>query len=206
MECDTRERNMLSKEMGTADWYIQIDSDEYFVDFGAFIGKLKRFKSESPTTVTCRVLTLFKVLPDGFLYIDDSVESLNFATNAPVYHVARNNAPEYTYVNWDDVVLHQSWARSPEAIYTKLNNWSHKNDFNVMSFYRLWDAVDQNNYYALSNFHPLNPLLWPKLGFLPGDIKDILGSELIKTVGLPKSPVERNKPLLSRMWKRIRGR
>lgn len=42
MENDTRERNMLAERMGSAEdqWHIQVDSDEYFVDFGAFVSFL----------------------------------------------------------------------------------------------------------------------------------------------------------------------
>jgi len=206
MECETRERNMLAKQMGTADWYIQIDSDEYFIDFGFFVEKLRRLRPEGPTTVTCRVLTLFKELSEGFLFIDESEETLNFATNSPIYLVARNNAPEYTYIHWNDLVLHQSWARSADDIYKKLNNWGHKNDFNVTSFYKLWDAIDKDNYYVLHHFHPLNPVLWPKLGLLKGEIDDILDDEYIRDIGLKRNLKKSRKSFFSRIWKKIRGR
>lgn len=36
---DTRERNMLGIRMGSGGWHLQVDSDEYFVDFSMFVEK-----------------------------------------------------------------------------------------------------------------------------------------------------------------------
>ena len=40
---DTRERTMLSEKMGIGNWLIQIDSDEYFIDFEDFIKQLRKY-------------------------------------------------------------------------------------------------------------------------------------------------------------------
>ena len=40
MENETRERNLLFANAPSATWYIQIDADEYFLDFPAFITDL----------------------------------------------------------------------------------------------------------------------------------------------------------------------
>jgi hypothetical protein len=205
MQCDTRERNLLAKHMGECDWYVQIDSDEYFVDFPAFIRQLNWFDPKVPTTVACRVATLFKQVKDGYLVVAESLERLNFATNNPVYDVARNNDSGNVYEFWDDLVLHQSWARKPEEIYLKLHNWSHKDDFNVDSFYSLWNAIDANNAYALHNFHPLIASSWCKLRFVEGNIPQILKSEKIKRINESEEPPIKKKPLLSRIWKEIKS-
>jgi hypothetical protein len=204
MQCDTRERNMLGKEMGSCDWYVQIDSDEYFIDFKTFADKLHAFKPKEPTTIHCNVATLFKQVDSGYLIIGESVETLSFATNSPVYDLARNNKSGNKYVYWEDLVLHQSWARTPEEIYLKLNNWSHKDDFNTQSFYNLWSAIDEFNFYGLKNFHPLDPITWPRLKFIKGNIGEILNSAAIKLVNQPEPSQEKIKPLLSRLWKEIK--
>lgn len=205
MECDTRERNMLGKQMGSSDWYVQIDSDEYFVDFGLFLNKLLNYKAVSPVSIYCSVATIFKQVPSGFLLINDS-ETLSFATNNPVYDLARNNTSGNQHIYWDDLVLHQSWARSPSEIKLKLDNWSHKNDFNTESFYKLWNAIDEFNYHYLINFHPLHPATWPKLTLVHGSITNILNDpELLLMRNDKRLEKTKRKNLLSRIWKEIRS-
>jgi len=204
MECDTRERNLLGKKMGEADWYIQIDSDEYFVDFATFKDKLAVSKPEVPTSIYCSVATLFKRLSTGFLLIDESFETLSFATNHPVYDLARNNTSGNLHIYWDDLVLHQSWARSSEEIGLKLNNWSHKNDFNTESFYKLWNAIDEYNYYCLADFHPLNPKTWPRLRLMKGTIAEILDDPELSRFRA-KAIAGRKKNIFSRTWKTIKS-
>eukprot|EP01132_Coremiostelium_polycephalum_P015391 gene15391-18594_t len=207
MECETRERNLLVKQMGKADWYVQIDSDEYFVDFESFAHRLEKYKPTGPTTISCKVATLFKEIPSGYLLIDESVTILQFATNNPFYDMARVNASENKLVQWNDLVLHQSWARSAPEILFKLNNWGHKNDFNTLSFYKLWDAIDENNYDCLRNFHPLEPKVWPNLILFPGNITDVLDSFKMKEIKEPEAePIKKEKPFLSRLWKKIRSK
>lgn len=205
IQCDTRERNMLAKKMGTCDWYIQIDSDEYFVDFEVFVNKLHDFEPQGPTTVACKVATLFKEVNDGYLVVAESNEMLNFATNNPVYDAARNNDSGNIIVCWDDLVLHQSWARSAEDIYLKLRNWGHKDDFPGESFYNLWNAVDAYNAHALSDFHPLIGSIWRKLRFIKGSINDIRKSESLRQINVSDAVQVKKKPLLSRLWKEIKG-
>jgi hypothetical protein len=207
MECDTRERNLLGQKMGICDWYIQIDSDEYFVDFEAFVKRLSTFDTKEPTSVYCSVVTLFKQLPMGFLLIDKSFETLSFATNNPVYDLARNNTSGNKHIYWNDLVLHQSWARTDQEIILKLANWSHKNDFNTESFYKLWSAVDEHNYYCLSNFHPLTRVTWAKLIMIEGGITDILNSDKLHIFrSLPGGSEIKKKNLLSKIWKAIRSK
>lgn len=203
MECDTRERNMLGEKMGICDWYIQIDTDEYFLDFGAFINKLKNYKTTVPTTVRCSVAVLFKQTESGFLFVNNSVETLCFATNNPKYDLARENQSGNEYLFWGDLVLHQSWARSPQEIRTKLNNWGHNTDFNIESYYNLWNAADEFNCYCLKNFHPATPETWPELLPVQGSIAEILNApEIRNSVSLPS--VGKKKGFLSRAWKQLK--
>ncbi|MGX5688866.1 hypothetical protein [Arcticibacter tournemirensis] len=176
LELDTRERSMLASQMGECDWCIQIDSDEYFLDFPQFISKLRQLDTSSPLTVYCRVAPLFKKTRNGFLLID-SEEYLPFATNLLKYTSARTNEA-CTSIFWNDIVIHQSWARSAEEIKQKLNNWSHKDDFNVESYYNLWLSIDEDNYRYLSDFHPLDGVSWSKLRLLENwDICDMINQK-----------------------------
>jgi len=208
MECDTRERNMLGKAMGDGGWHVQIDSDEYFVDFGAFAKELRGYDIKEPVTIQCSVATLFKELSSGYLMIGDSVEKLSFATNNPKYDLARTNISGNTILNWNDLVVHQSWARTESEIQQKLNNWSHKLDFNTHSLFNLWWAVDEHNYPSLRNFHPLEPAIWPRLVFINGNIEDTI-TALKSTDG--QVPEERprkkkRKNVFSRIWKAIKSK
>jgi len=204
MECDTRERNMLGKAMGRSDWYIQIDSDEFFHDFELFVSKLRHFMTSELITVNCRVITLFKELSSGFLAIDGSFETLSFATNNPVYDIARCNTTGNKQLNWDDLVYHQSWARDPAAIKFKLTNWSHKDDFNTESFFNLWFAIDEFNYLYLRDFHPLHPITWPRLKWIPRNLIDILNSEESKQLRGEALIQKKKKNLFSRLWREIK--
>lgn len=204
IECDTRERNMLAKQMGACDWYIQIDSDEYFLDFTAFIRKLKALHTQVPTTVVCSVATIFKKVQTGYLLVAESAETLCFATNHPVYDLAKHNSGN-KYVYWNDLVLHQSWAREPEEIYLKIHNWSHRNDFNTQSFYNLWNAVDEYNFFGIKDFHPLGTRTWPKLKLIPAtSIDDLLNSQELRNLNQPEKKIVKRKPLASRLWKEIK--
>jgi len=206
IQCDTRERNMLASRMGKCHWYIQIDSDEYFVDFEAFIKKLQEYDPKVPTTIACKVATLFKQVEDGYLIVAESNESLNFATNNPAYHMARINESGNILKVWDDLVLHQSWARGAEAIHLKFQNWGHKTDFSIESFYNLWCAIDKHNAHVLRDFHPLVKTTWRKLRFLKGTISEILKSDSIQRINISDAVEVKKKPLLSRLWKEIKGK
>ncbi len=203
IQCETRARTLLNKRMGKADWYVQIDADEYFLDFKTVAEKLTQLKVDQPTTVCCGLVTLFKQVSGGFLLIKDAVETLSFATNNSEYELTRSNSAN-VHLHWPDLVLHQSWARPSEDIWFKLNNWGHKHDFNVTSFYKLWNAIDEHNFYCLSNFHPLYPPTWPGLVFMIGGIKEILESENLNGVAMTRGDVKR-KSLLSRIWKEIKA-
>ena len=205
MACETRERNLLAQKMGKADWYVQIDADEYFVDFGAFVRQLKAYQPGKPTSIYCSVATLFKELPGGFLLIDDSFETLSFATNHPIYDLGRNNTSGNQQLHWDNLMLHQSWARTSTEVQQKLNNWGHKDDFNTKSFFKLWEAIDEDNYNCLSNFHPLDPVTWPKLTLLKGTINEILNSAVLKDFKAKNQVPVKKKSFFSRLWKKLKS-
>lgn len=170
MQNDTRERTMVSAFMGPGGWHVQIDADEYFPDFGLFVQYLKtqhrlaELGATDPVDVYLFWVTLFKQTSEGFVYIKDSAESFPVATNHPVYTAARQTGSRPLYANF--CVFHQSWARTPEEIETKINNWSHSADFNVQDYFSFWKNIGAHNYKKLKNIHPVTPKAWKKLGFL----------------------------------------
>ena len=72
-------------------------------------------------------------------------------------------------------MIHQSWARSSNEIEQKINNWGHKNDFDVQEFYKKWKDLDENNYKNYIDFHPLPGSFWGKLEFFEArNIQDFI--------------------------------
>jgi hypothetical protein len=167
MECDTRERNMLSEKLGEG-WKIQLDSDEYLYNFDVLIGFLKSISflsnSKIPISFKGSWITLFKKTANGYLYIDNE-EPFPFVTNKDEYSVARNTENTLVF-NLKIKTIHQSWARSKAEIEEKLHNWGHKNDFDVLKYLNFWDTVNSDNYAGAKNFHPVYPNDWPCLKYL----------------------------------------
>ncbi|HMI06363.1 MAG TPA: hypothetical protein VK528_02360 [Flavobacterium sp.] len=182
MENDTRERNMLSKKMGPDCWKLQIDADEYFLNFPAvyeFLQKHRYFLSKpkyNPVNIRANWITLFKKTDTGFIYIDND-EDFSFATNLVGEHFFARDLASKTnreiYTNFR--VLHQSWAREPEEIYRKINNWSHKDDFDGGAFYKFWMSVNETNYGQFTDLHPIYKGAWKSLKFIAcTDIHDFI--------------------------------
>lgn len=69
-------------------------------------------------------------------------------------------------------IIHESFARTEEALLTKLRNWGHNNDFNIEGYFRYWKAIDEKNYMYARNFGAVNPETWKELEFIKA--KDIL--------------------------------
>lgn len=202
MECDTRERNMLADFMGEGGWHIQVDSDEYFVDFRSFVEYLKSLDIRVPVSIFAEWITIYRQ-KDKDYFIIDSNEMFALATNSPNYSNARrqeNIKEVYTTFK----VLHQSWGRSEDEMEQKLKNWSHTADFNTKSYFDLWKVIDKHTYKYLHNFHPLYGPDWKELEYVEADnIK-----ELIEKVNeMQKAKVDkdkRSKSLYSRIFKKKR--
>ena len=43
IQMDTRERYLLSLKMGIGNWLVQVDSDEYFLDFAKYVKSLRKY-------------------------------------------------------------------------------------------------------------------------------------------------------------------
>jgi hypothetical protein len=170
MECETRERNLLLKKLGRKGWKLQLDVDEYIYDFKAVKKFLLRnwffnvFPKLTPMQFRGKLITLFKEIQDGFLYIDNN-ERFSFITNGIENEMARLDSKTPSFYT-DIVVVHQSWARKKEEIVQKISNWGHRDDFDTAAYYDFWDKLNQSNYLDYVNIHPMRPELWNKLYLL----------------------------------------
>jgi hypothetical protein len=168
-ECETRERIILSKNMGKG-WLLQIDVDEYIYDFEEIVIYLKKrwylllFPRFTPVVFKANWITLFKQLEDGFLYIKND-EDFPLITNVPFYEYGRFNT-NVTNFQTNLQVIHQSWARTEDEVATKLQNWGHTNDFDTSEYLRFWKNLTSDNYDSFKNFHPLSSKIWDRLYFI----------------------------------------
>lgn len=187
MDLETRERNMLSDFMGDNCWKMQIDSDEYCLNFEQIISYLNKnkflLKKSAPQINFLPIwITLFKQNEKGFFIIKPSNENFSMIFNHPKYKYARNS--EGLDVKIDYKVIHQSWARTEEEVLTKIKNWGHAHDFEVMDFYKKWHTLDENNYKDYIDFHPIYKGFWESLEFVGAkNIKELL-EKLNKTTNL----------------------
>lgn len=199
-----RHRSMIADKMGMGGWHIQIDCDEYFVDFEKFVSRLTKICSyptgkEKPLNVLANLITLYKKLQDGYLLVDSSAgefETVPIATNVPHYERARQNGHFNIYT--DSFVLHESWARTEEELQFKISNWGHSaeelsSDLKQDSYISFWLALDKFNYKYAHNFHPANPTVWRKLKYFESrSIKDLI------SIALPGFPH-------SMLWLKVRN-
>lgn len=191
MQCEIRERKMLSEKMGIGNWLIQIDCDEYFVDFKKFVKDLRKYDSyienplKKPIQIAAFWLILYKYTPDGILYVDQPAKAI-FATNNPQYVNGRRVKAQVIYTN--NIVLHESLSRSEEELRFKCQNWGHNTDINN-GFLDKWVKVNENNYKEYSDFYYIEPERWKKLDYFPTKdmkaIKEIV--EKSKNLDIPKT-------------------
>ncbi|HTH54669.1 MAG TPA: hypothetical protein VL728_01400 [Cyclobacteriaceae bacterium] len=179
-ENEVNQRNKLAEKMGHGGWHVQLDCDEYFLHFGDFVGYLKSIPIKSrPVNVCCALVTLFKQVDSGFLYVTPSqtedLEYIQIATRTPNYQYGRRNGYFNMYTNF--LIVHQSWARAEEEIRQKIANWGHNKDFHQNEFLKKWKSLDSSNYRDLINFHPIDKSVWPRLQIQKStDITDLIRS------------------------------
>jgi len=169
MQNDTRERTLLSEKMGIGNWLIQVDSDEYFVDFAGFVRQLRKYDHylDDPAKNKIQIFAwwviIYKYTSQGILYVDKPMKAV-FATNYPNYIGARRTHERIVYV--DSLVLHESVARSEEELRYKLDNWSHNVDVNP-TFLDKWLQVNETNYKEFTGFYYAEPKRWKTLNYFP---------------------------------------
>lgn len=169
MENETRERNLALAKLGGG-WKIQLDVDEYVYEFQSIYKYLRKywfltlFPKLTPICLKGKLTTLYRELPEGFLYIENN-EQFPFITNQSYNtHTRNNNKIRNFYTNIN--VIHQSWARSDAQILTKIKNWGHRDDFDTIGYFEFWRSLNSDNYRNYKNIHPLAPEVWNELYFL----------------------------------------
>lgn len=169
MQNETRERNMLSKQMGDG-VCIQIDADEYFVDFKGFTKYLKKHQHKltrkKPIQICAFMIDVYKVLDTCILYCPSYTNYYLGTTNPNYIRGRKNKNQEKWYVPF--ISIHQSWGRNDAELKFKLDNWGHKDDFDVESFFQFWKSINKDNYMNHTNFHPFDKNEWPKLEYIEG--------------------------------------
>lgn len=181
-----RHRHLIAERMGKGGWHIQIDSDEYFLDFTSFVKTLKKISknptgNEKPVNVSCPFIPLIKHCKEGFLYVNfhgRSLECIPLATNSPDYQRARVNG--HFNINTNELIIHETWARNENELRFKISNWGHSAEELESvkireSYINLWKAMDKYNYLYITNFHPASPPIWPALSYIEAsNIHDFL--------------------------------
>lgn len=166
---DTRERHMLSLKMGEGNWHIQVDADEYFIDFKKFVETLNSNNhflddpKNNPVQIAGFLINIYKFLETGLLYVDRPTKVM-LATNYPNYKNARNTKERVIYTN--DVLLHECLSRTEEELKFKFKNWGHSEDLND-SFFVKWKKANASNYKTIKDVFYLDPTIWKSLGYFP---------------------------------------
>lgn len=169
IQMDTRERHMLSLKMGIGNWLVQVDSDEYFLDFEKYVQSLRKYDSyldnpeKHPVQISGYHIDIYKNFEDGILYVKNTCKVL-LATNYPNYKLARQTRERIIYV--DSFTLHESLSRSEEELEYKLKNWSHREDVNP-TFLEKWKSANKDNYTQIKDVFYLEPTQWKELGYVP---------------------------------------
>jgi hypothetical protein len=171
MENEVRQRNLMAAQLGNGGWHIQLDTDEYFVDFPGFVAYLKENSFSRSVNINCPFVVLFKTVEGGFLTINaelpETVDFFPIATNDPKYEYGRRNGHFNVKANFS--IVHQTWAREEAEVEQKIQNWGHKEDFDVAAYFEHWKTLNGHNFQEFINFHPIVPSNWPSLTKVNGN-------------------------------------
>ncbi|WP_299228827.1 hypothetical protein [uncultured Psychroserpens sp.] len=181
MECEVRERMMLSQEMGLDNWCVQLDADEYFVDFKSFVKDLKDREellepNKKPIQIAAFLYNMYKKIDNGYLLVEEPTRVL-VTTNQPDYRVGRKAKQQIIYTR--HVVLHECLSRTEAELEQKLENWGHNTQVND-SFMTKWKSVNSENYKSMQNFFYIEPEKWKNLIFIKGQNIAELKTNLLK--------------------------
>lgn len=188
MQCEVLERKILAEKMGIGNWLIQLDADEYFFDFKAFVKflKSKNYYLDNPEKnqiqVSPYLINLYKRIDDGILYVEKPTKIM-VATNFPSYKVGRQTRKRIIY--YKGLILHECISRTKEELEMKFNNWGHDIDINKEEFLEKWETVNETNYKSMRNFFYMEPEKWKKLAFVKGTTFNEIGKNLDFSKVLP---------------------
>src|SRR5690554_249723 len=175
IENDTRERTMLSEKMSVGNWLVQVDADEYFIDFNGFVKNLRKYDhfldnpEKTPVQIAGFLINMFKYTEEGLLYVNTPTKVL-LATNYPRYTFARQTRKRIIYV--DSLLMHECVSRSEEELIQKFSNWGHKTDFDMAEYLEKWRSVNKDNYKDMTDFFYLSGGEgWKSMAYI--DTKDL---------------------------------
>ncbi len=181
IENDTRERTLLSEKMGVGNWLVQVDADEYFIDFKGFVKTLRKYDSflknpeKTPVQIAGFLINMYKYTDEGLLYVDNPTKVL-LATNYPKYTFARQNRKRIIYT--DNLLMHECISRSEKDLMTKLTNWGHSKDFDIEQYVEKWRSVNKDNYKEMQDFFYLQPEGWKTLDYIGSKNMDEIKKQL----------------------------
>ncbi len=220
MQNEVRERKMLAEKMGSGGWHIQLDCDEYAIDFQEFVSLLKRIdpnpdpsKIRKPVNVTGNCISVVKTVKGGFIIVKpekNNRELVMLATQVPDYWSGRKNG--HFNIQTSLIIIHETRSRTEEEFYFKLKNWGHNQDFDTEKDYARWKSIDASNYKTIKNLHPTEQSMWRELLFVEArsidDLierfkhdKSVRPSRFSLFVGNSRN-IARMKALLERLWRR----
>lgn len=187
IENDNRERKMLSKKMGIGNWLVQVDSDEYFFNFENYVKDLRKYDSylDNPKKKNIQIaaflINLYKYSDGGILYVKEPTRGV-MATNYPNYKVARNTRKRIVYTQ--NLLLHESIARTEAELLFKFENWGHNLDFRDKDAFMVkWRTTNKSNYKEREDFFYIEPEKWKNLNYAEGEtLKDIANNMDLKAI------------------------
>ncbi|WP_281234392.1 hypothetical protein [Flavobacterium gelatinilyticum] len=181
MQCEVQERKILAERMGIGNWLIQLDADEYFLDFKGFVKYLKSKNhylnnpEKKQIQISPYLINMYKRVDGGILYVEKPTKIM-VATNYPSYKVGRQTRKRIIY--YKGLVLHECISRTKEELEMKFNNWGHDTDINKQEFLQKWETVNESNYKSMRNFFYIEPEKWKKLAFVKGTTFTEIGENL----------------------------
>src|SRR5689334_18268812 len=69
MQNEVRQRTMMAAFLGKGGWHVQLDADEYFLNFGEFVKQLYGYRGTKKVNICVPWTTLFKKLEHSWLII-----------------------------------------------------------------------------------------------------------------------------------------
>lgn len=163
MKNDTYERNFLSKLCKDDNWIVSVDADEAIPNSEEFKKLVEN--SDSNFQLVCTWINLFKKISDDKYVKINTDESFFVATKLKGQYVKCRETTQ-SIKQLPIKILHYSWCRSEDELYTKLKNWSHSQDFDTDKWLAIWKSIDEYNYMHFYNIHPLYPTFWPSLSLI----------------------------------------
>ena len=199
IENENYQRRRMAEVLGKADWTIQIDTDEIIIDPETFFSELEKYQGQKRAVNIHGIwINLIKQTSSGFIY--SVLKTAPLTTNKPEYNYGRTNGHFNIYTN--RFIVHITWARPEEEIKYKLLNWGHSHEFNGMSFFKIWQALDDFNWRYIKDFHPMSKYKINELFFLKAaNLKEFMKDIQTKNHSLLPSELLSNNIWVSRLKK-----